>query len=177
MVRKADETITNSVEWYDTPTNIYYLLLIFLWRVTAGAFEGCYDEVESKHDIPPIVNIMAQIPTVCWHKHPCRSRTDSCVVQKEKRRREINTPDFSSPSPVKKRLRRCSVGKSLTVSKFPKMMMIEILICAVSFVMIEVKMMTLQITDQTCTRQKHFLLVRVLKIVQPKQTTSDTWPK
>ena len=85
--------------------------------MTAGAFEGCYDEVESKHDIPPIVNIMAQIPTVCWHKHPCRSRTDSRVVQKEKRRREINTPDFSSPSPVKKRLRRSSVGKSPNVSK------------------------------------------------------------
>ena len=85
--------------------------------MTTGAFEGCYDEVESKHDIPPIVNIMAQISTVCWHKHPCRSRTDSCVVQKEKRRREINTSDFSSPSPVKKRLRRSSVGKSPNISK------------------------------------------------------------
>ena len=65
---------------------------------TTGAFESCYDEVENKHDIPRIVNIMAQIPTVCWHKHPCRSSTDSRVVQKEKRRREINTPDFSKSS-------------------------------------------------------------------------------
>ena len=65
---------------------------------TTGAFESCYDEVENKHDIPRIVNIMAQIPTVCWHKHPCQSSTDSRVVQKEKRRREINTPDFSKSS-------------------------------------------------------------------------------
>lgn len=82
-----------------------------------GVFEGCHDEAENKHDIPRIINIMAQIPILCWHKHSCRSSTDSRVVQTEKRKREINTPDPTAPSPVKKKLRSSSVGKSPNVSK------------------------------------------------------------